>query len=94
MFPARRGGRALTLVTAEQRASCINLFADLIDKKTPELMAANKKDIDSAKDMGLSSVLIERLSLSPTKIKDLSAGIRQVSEHSKEVLGRVLKRTL
>lgn len=94
MLAARRASRALNLVSANERAACISKFAELLDAKTTQIMAANKKDLEDAKKNGLSQVLIGRLTLTPPKIKALSVGIRQVAESSKTILGKVVKRTL
>uniref|UniRef100_A0AAR5Q5F0 Delta-1-pyrroline-5-carboxylate synthase n=1 Tax=Dendroctonus ponderosae TaxID=77166 RepID=A0AAR5Q5F0_DENPD len=91
---ARRASRALNLVTPDERAACIYKFAEILDAKTAQVMAANKKDLEDAKKNGLSQVLIGRLTLTPSKVKALSVGIRQVAESSKTILGKVVKRTL
>ncbi|XP_050303262.1 delta-1-pyrroline-5-carboxylate synthase-like [Anthonomus grandis grandis] len=91
---ARLGGRALSLLTGEERAACINHFAELLDKRVPDIMAANKKDLEDAKKIGLSNVLIGRLTITPPKIKALSVGLRQIADNSKTIVGKVVRRTL
>lgn len=91
---ARKGSRALNLATANDRAACINKFAELLDAQKSAVMAANVKDLEEAKKNGLSANLIGRLTLTHAKIQALSVGLRQVAESSKTILGKVLKRTL
>ena len=43
---------------------------------------------------GLSAPMIARLILSPSKIANLAAGLRQIADSSQDIVGRVLKRTL
>lgn len=91
---ARNSSRNLNLVTANDRAACINKFAELLDAQKSAVMAANVKDVEEAKKNGLSANLIGRLTLTPAKIQALSVGLRQVAESSKTILGKVLRRTL
>ncbi|KAL1505360.1 hypothetical protein ABEB36_004945 [Hypothenemus hampei] len=91
---AREGGRALNLVSADERAACIHKFAELLDIRTAEVMEANKKDVEEGKRRSLPPAMLDRLVLTPSKIKALSVGIRQVAESSKTILGKVIKKTL
>lgn len=43
---------------------------------------------------GLSKQLLSRLFLTPEKLNNLSDGLKQISESTKDCLGRKLKRTL
>ncbi|KAF7286716.1 hypothetical protein GWI33_004340 [Rhynchophorus ferrugineus] len=91
---ARNSGRLLAQLPADQRVACIKKLADLLDSKSKEVIAANEEDLKQAKKVGYSEVLIHRLKLTPPKLKALSVGLRQISESSKTILGRVVRRTL
>ncbi|CAG9773064.1 unnamed protein product [Ceutorhynchus assimilis] len=91
---ARRQSRTLALVSNNDRAACINKFAELLDARVPEIIEANNKDVEDAEKSGYNQVLINRLRITPGKIKALSVGIRQVAETSKHILGKVLRKTL
>ena len=43
--------------------------------------------------MNVAAPLLSRLSLTPSKINNLAAGIRQIADSSHENIGRVLRRT-
>jgi glutamate-5-semialdehyde dehydrogenase len=43
-------------------------------------LAANALDIEAAKNHGVSSALIDRLTLNETRIRDMAIGLRQVAE--------------
>lgn len=56
-------------------------------------MEANAKDLDEATKGGVAKPLLDRLSLSPGKLKTLSIGLKQIADSSYENVGRVLKKT-
>ncbi|XP_030755687.1 delta-1-pyrroline-5-carboxylate synthase-like isoform X2 [Sitophilus oryzae] len=90
---ARTGGRALALLPGEKRAECIKKIADLLESKSKEIIAANELDIREAKKIGYSTVLIDRLKLNEPKLKSLSVGLRQISEYSAKILGKIIRKT-
>ena len=56
-------------------------------------MDANNKDLQEANKIGLAKPLLSRLSLTPSKLKSLTLGLRQIADSSLKNVGRVLKRT-
>lgn len=80
-------------LSPEQRASAINSLADLLLSKQEEILAANNQDLTEAEKNGLAKPLLSRLSLSPSKLKTLSIGLKQIADSSYQNVGRVLKRT-
>ncbi|XP_015585437.1 delta-1-pyrroline-5-carboxylate synthase isoform X2 [Cephus cinctus] len=90
---ARIGSRVLQSLRPEERASCINTLADLLVSKQAEILDANNKDLEAARQSGLAKALLSRLSLTPSKLKSLSLGLRQIADSSLTNVGRVLRRT-
>ncbi|XP_012287703.1 delta-1-pyrroline-5-carboxylate synthase [Orussus abietinus] len=90
---ARVGGRVLQSLRPEDRANCINTLADLLHSKQSDILEANRKDLEEAQKSGLAKALLSRLSLTPSKLKSLSAGLRQIADSSLTNVGRVLRRT-
>ncbi|XP_044736470.1 delta-1-pyrroline-5-carboxylate synthase [Chrysoperla carnea] len=90
---ARSGGRALQSLTPEERASAVNTLADLLISKQNEVLDANARDLQEATKSGLAKPLLSRLSLTPSKLKNLAVGLRQIAEASHNNVGRVLRRT-
>ncbi|XP_016921390.2 delta-1-pyrroline-5-carboxylate synthase isoform X2 [Apis cerana] len=90
---ARTGSRALQALRPEERASCINALADLLESRQKEILEANRKDLEAAEKTGLAKALLSRLSLTPAKLKSLSSGLRQIANDSLTNVGRVLRRT-
>ena len=90
---ARTGSRALQALQPEERASCINMLAELLETRQREILQENAKDLEAAEKNGLAKALLSRLSLTPAKLKSLSAGLRQIANDSLTNVGRVLRRT-
>ncbi|XP_043257088.1 delta-1-pyrroline-5-carboxylate synthase isoform X2 [Colletes gigas] len=90
---ARIGSRALQALRPEERASCINALADLLETRQTGILEANAKDMEDAQKNGLAKPLLSRLSLTPAKLKSLSSGLRQIADDSLTNVGRVIRRT-
>ncbi|XP_075975183.1 delta[1]-pyrroline-5-carboxylate synthase isoform X2 [Anticarsia gemmatalis] len=90
---ARTGSRALQRLSPADRASAIHSLADLLVDKQEQIMEANSKDLEEATKSGLAAPLLSRLSLSPSKLKTLSVGLKQIADSSYENVGRVLRKT-
>ncbi|KAF7383353.1 hypothetical protein HZH66_012703 [Vespula vulgaris] len=90
---ARVASRTLQALRPAERASCINVLADLLESRQKEILEANAKDLEAASKTGLAKALLSRLSLTSAKLKSLSAGLRQIAEDSLDNVGRVLRRT-
>lgn len=76
-----------------ERASCVNTLADLLVSKQQMILEANEKDLLEAKKNGLAKPLLSRLSLTPAKLRGLSAGLKQIAESSHKIVGKVLRHT-
>ncbi len=53
--------------------------ADLLEARTPELLAANALDVQAAPQFGLNAAAVDRLTLTPARIKAAADGLRQVA---------------
>jgi glutamate-5-semialdehyde dehydrogenase len=54
-------------------------MADKIEEDASTIKKANQKDLDRAKEMGLSPAMIDRLTVSDATIKSMAKGLREVS---------------
>jgi glutamate-5-semialdehyde dehydrogenase len=77
---ARIAGRTLSVATGAQRKAALVAIADAIEARSSEILAANEKDMESGHSSGLNSSLLDRLLLTPERIKGIAGGARQVSE--------------
>ncbi|XP_063730983.1 delta-1-pyrroline-5-carboxylate synthase-like isoform X2 [Eleginops maclovinus] len=91
---ARHAGRTLASLDPEQRGEIICCLADMLTEKKDEILSANRRDMELATTSGrLSQPMIDRLSLSTSKLNSLAIGLRQLAVSSQDSVGRVLRRT-
>ncbi|KAL1122689.1 hypothetical protein AAG570_003016, partial [Ranatra chinensis] len=90
---ARIGGRILQKAKPEERASCINTLAELLISRQDFILDANSKDLSEASKAGVAKPLLSRLSLTPSKLKSLSTGLKQIANTSHNNVGRIVTRT-
>jgi glutamate-5-semialdehyde dehydrogenase len=86
---ALEASRALALLPAERKNSILRAMADGLEREEPALLAANEKDLAAAREKGLSSAMLDRLTLNAKRVTDMARGVREVAELSDPV-GEVL----
>ena len=89
---ARIAGRTLSVSTGAQRKAALNVIADAIESRSAEILAANEKDMEAGRAAGLNSSLLDRLLLTPDRIKGIAGGARQVSQLP-DPLGNTLRKS-
>ncbi len=89
---ARIAGRTLSVSTGVQRKEALNAIADAIEARSAHILAANEKDMEAGRAAGLNSSLLDRLLLTPERIKAIAGGARQVS-HLPDPLGNTLRKS-
>ena len=90
---AREGSRKLYQLQAEDRRDILYCLADLLEKYEQDIMSKNHMDISFAKkSKNLSQALMDRLVLSPARLRELATGIIQVADKSSNLVGQVLIR--
>lgn len=91
---ARKASKTLITAGYSKRKGALLAIADALEANLNEILAANDLDIQRGKANGLNSSLLDRLALSPERIKDIASGVRQVAALD-DPLGIVLRqRTL
>ncbi len=76
---ARKGARALLRATSEQKNRVLTSMAEGILAMREDLKAENEKDIAYAREKGLSSAMIDRLTLTDKRIDEMAVGLREVA---------------
>ena len=76
---ARAAAYALAKLTADEKNTILRAMAAAIREATPELLAANARDLAAGAEKGLSSAMLDRLRLDETRIEAMAAGIEQVA---------------
>jgi glutamate-5-semialdehyde dehydrogenase len=75
---AKESARLLACASAEQRDAALCSIAQMLLARSTQILDANSKDVDTGKTGGLSASLLERLSLSPSRISAMADGLRQI----------------
>lgn len=75
---ARIAGRALALASSGQKNQALEAVRDSLSRMADEIIAANQSDVAKARDAGLNSALIDRLTLNPARIAAIARGVEEV----------------
>ena len=76
---ARLGARTLIAAAASERSAIVHQIADALEANAPRILEANESDLARAKESGMQSSLVDRLLLTPDRIKAMADGARQVA---------------
>ena len=76
---ARAASKQLAQLSSAQKNAGLLAMAEELLASEAELLAANAGDVERAKADGLSSAMIDRLTLTPARIEGMAEGIRTVA---------------
>lgn len=76
---ARAASLVLATASTAQKNAALLKLVELIPAAESELMAANAKDLAAAKENGLGSAQVDRLTLNPKRLELLAESVRQVA---------------
>ena len=75
---ARGAAAALRTLPADEKNRALAALADAIDARMDGLLAANAQDVADAQAAGQRPALLDRLSLTPDRIRSMAQGVRAV----------------
>ena len=75
---ARKAQPALAMASTGQKNAVLTRIATLLRERTPSLLIENQKDLDAAKDAGLSGAIVDRLRLNADRIAQISKGVEEI----------------
>ena len=79
MLQAAKAAKSdIAQLTTQQKNSALFAMADALLSNREAILSANEADLRLAKD-AISSVMLDRLRLTPDRIKGMADGIRQVA---------------
>jgi glutamate-5-semialdehyde dehydrogenase len=87
---ARRAARVLVTLKGEQKNAWLLRSAEALETHPDPILRANALDLDAAPGHGLNSAAIDRLRLTPDRLRAAAAGLREVAALPDPV-GRVLE---
>jgi glutamate-5-semialdehyde dehydrogenase len=86
---ARAAAAELAVASAETKAKALKAAAESIRRSAAEILTANAKDMEVARGKGLSTAMLDRLALNPTRIEAMAAGLDSIAAFADPV-GRTL----
>ena len=87
---AKESSRIIRLLTEKEKNNALKILSNKIIEFKEEILFENKKDIENAKKNSLSSNLINRLTLNPKSIEEMSKSIAEIITLP-DPIGKVLK---
>jgi len=76
---ARQAATAVARSTTAVRNQALLATADALDGARHELAAANARDLESGRNSGLDTAMLDRLELTPARVDAMIEGLRQVA---------------
>ena len=78
-FMAKEAARALSIATTDVKNRALLSIADALEENMGEWLKANQQDIEEAKRAGMKESLLDRLALTPVRVKGVADGVRQAA---------------
>ena len=76
---ARAAAAGLAKKTTDEKNAALLAIADSLEKNRAAIVAANGIDLEHAKEAGISSSMLDRLTLTPARFDAMVAGVRHVA---------------
>jgi glutamate-5-semialdehyde dehydrogenase len=77
---ARAAARPLSIAAAERKQAALLGMAESILRGERAILLANGIDLANGKEAGLSGAFVDRLTLTPDRIRDMAEGVRAIAE--------------
>ena len=91
---ARVAARTLGTLSTATKDRALHAASDAVLARTHDILAANREDLDTAREAGTPAAMLDRLALDPQRVDGIAAGLRQVAALP-DPIGEVLRgRTL
>lgn len=86
---AKLASAQVARLSGQSKNDWLRLSAQLLRRDAEAILAANRLDVESAQATGLSSAMVDRLTLTPRRIEDLSQALESIAALP-DPLGEVL----
>lgn len=77
---AKKAARDVAAATTDQKNRVLLSIAEKIETRADAIQAENRKDIERAREMGLSPAMIDRLTITDGTIASMAGGLREVAD--------------
>lgn len=75
---ARAASRAMARATSAQKDDALERIARSVEAAVDAILEANAKDVEIARASGRDAAFLDRLALTPERVKQMAEGVRQV----------------
>ena len=76
---ARQASRALSTAPTTQKDDALRLAAQRLRERRAEIQDANRDDVEAGRAAGLSSALIDRLTLTDVRVASMAEGLEEIA---------------
>lgn len=76
---AKTASRMLQKMGQKEKNALLECAAGLLVENIPKLIEANDKDIANARQKGIKDALIDRLKLTPARIRSMASGLTEIA---------------
>lgn len=77
---AKQAARKLAVLSAQAKNEALSALADALVEREEEILRANAEDLAAAEARGIGSALLDRLKLTPDRVRKMAQGVREVVE--------------
>lgn len=86
---AKAASYELALLSSREKNRVLETIADELEAQTESILSANVQDVEQARSNGLSDAMLDRLTLTPARLKAIADDVRQVC-HLADPVGQVI----
>lgn len=76
---AKIAARYLATASTTVKNEALLAMAEDLEVNIPQLLEANRRDLENGRLQGLGSALLERLALNESRVKDMAQGLREIA---------------
>src|SRR5579864_54673 len=76
---AKRAARTLGMLSSGVKDAALAAIAEALERRTDEILDANARDLEAARDEDYPAALLDRLSLDQPRVASMAAGLRKIA---------------
>ena len=76
---AKAASRQLAPLSSAEKDRALHLMADELEAQSNYLVQENKKDLDAAKQAGISEAIMDRIALNDIRVREMAKGLRDIA---------------
>jgi glutamate-5-semialdehyde dehydrogenase len=76
---AKAAARQLAPLSSEEKNRALYLMADQLEARSEYLVGENRKDLEAAKSAGIAGAVLDRITLTPSRVQAMAKGLRDVA---------------